>query len=165
MIASTFWKKLIHGAMSCDQSTFFGLLLVLAEVPRGVEELLRDDRRAQARVGERDALARDVCAAALEVPAHRRHVEDGDLLAVQHPHPPLSVAERDELHRASSVERARRCTIIKQALHATPQTFIATLRVDLGRPDEPVDLEILAQLDVHQAGRGAVVDRRHAIAC
>src|SRR2546429_1413629 len=37
-------------------------------------------------------------------------------------------------------------------------------RVDLGRLDEAVDLEVLAELDVHQAGRGAVVDRRHAVA-
>ena len=48
MIASTFWKKTIHGAIWCDQSTLLRLLLVLAEVAGGVEELLRDDRRAGA---------------------------------------------------------------------------------------------------------------------
>ena len=42
------------------------LLLVLAEVAGRVEELLRDDRRAQHRVRERDALAGLVRAAALE---------------------------------------------------------------------------------------------------
>src|SRR6185437_5051526 len=36
--------------------------------------------------------------------------------------------------------------------------------VDLGSLDEPVDLEALAELDVHQAGRGAVVDGRDAVA-
>ena len=43
-----------------------GLLLVLAEVPCGVEELLRNDRGAQVRVLERDALARVVGASVLE---------------------------------------------------------------------------------------------------
>ena len=48
------------------------LVLVLAEVARRVEELLRDDRRAQLRVGERRPVARVVRAAPLEVLAHRR---------------------------------------------------------------------------------------------
>ena len=58
------------------------LLLVLAEVAGGVEELLRDDRRAQPRVGERRPLAGVVGAAALEVRAHVGDVEADDLLAV-----------------------------------------------------------------------------------
>src|SRR2546423_1084738 len=80
------------------------LLLVLAEVAGRVEELLRDDGSAQARPRERDALAGIVGAAALEVLAHRRHVEPHDLLALGPPHLPVVV--RDELH-------------------ATPQTSIA----------------------------------------
>src|SRR5581483_12347907 len=42
------------------------LLLVLPEVPRGVEELLRDDRRAEALTLERDGFACLVGTAALE---------------------------------------------------------------------------------------------------
>ena len=66
-----------------------GLLLVLAEVPGGVEELLRDDRRPQPRALERNALAGLVRAGALEVLPHRRHVEDGDLVALDAAHAPL----------------------------------------------------------------------------
>src|SRR4051794_12398015 len=51
MIASTFWKNTIHGSTGCDQLTFLRLLVVLAEVAGGVEELLRDDRRPQLHVG------------------------------------------------------------------------------------------------------------------
>ena len=61
------------------------LLLVLAEVAGGVEELLRDDRRAQARVGESRPLGGLVGAAALEVRAHVGHVEADDLVAVDAP--------------------------------------------------------------------------------
>ena len=143
-----------------------GLGLVLAEVARRVEELLRDDRCAQARVGERDALARDVRAAALEVPPHGRDVEDGDLLAVEHPDPSLSPSPNvTSFIRAPSVEYEFRDDSARALSHATPQTVIATPRIDLRRLDEPVDLEVLAQLDVHQPGRGAVVDRRHVVAC
>ena len=74
------------------------LLLVLAEVAGGVEELLRHDRRAQLRLRQRDALAGLVRAAALEPLAHRRHVEHDDLLAVDPADPTL--VEGDELHRA-----------------------------------------------------------------
>ena len=81
------------------------LLLVLAEVAGRVEELLRDDRRAQARLRERHALAGLVCPAPLEVLAHRRDVEDGDLVAVEDAHASF-VAERDELH--ASALRSRR---------------------------------------------------------
>jgi hypothetical protein len=82
------------------------LLLVLAEVPRSVDELLRPDRRPQPRVRERDALTRLVGTAALELLPHRRHVEDRDLVAVDHADPRV-VPERDQLHST------------------TPQIFIA----------------------------------------
>ena len=73
------------------------LLLVLAEVAGRVEELLRDDRRAQPGLGDRDPLTGLVRPAALEVPAHRRDVEDGDLVAVEHADAPF-LPEADELH-------------------------------------------------------------------
>src|SRR5581483_12467324 len=72
------------------------LLLVLAEVARGVEELLRDDRRAQPDVGERRPLGGLVGAAPLEVRAHRRDVEADDVFAVDPTD--LAVVVRDELH-------------------------------------------------------------------
>ena len=76
------------------------LLLVLAEVARGVEELLRHDRRQQLRLGERHAPAALVGAAALEVLAHRRHVEQRDLVAddMSHGDPGVGVLERHKLH-------------------------------------------------------------------
>ena len=82
------------------------LLLVLAEVAGRVEELLRHDRRAERRVRERRPLARVVGAAALEVLAHRRHVEAHDLVAVDPAD--LAVVVRDELHRALQPARGRR---------------------------------------------------------
>src|SRR5262249_49595608 len=48
------------------------LLLVLAEVAGGMEELLRDDRWTQTRALERDPLAGLLRAATLEPLAHRR---------------------------------------------------------------------------------------------
>ena len=80
--------------------------LVLAEVAGRVEELLRDDRRAQPRLGERNPLAGLVGATALEVLPHRRHVENGDLLALEHPDPPYSLTERDQLHALSILSLA-----------------------------------------------------------
>src|SRR5579864_7676127 len=70
-----------------------------------MEELLRDDRRMQLRRGDRCSLAGLVGAAALEVPAHVGHVEPHDLVAQDVPDLPVVV--RDELH-------------------STPQTFMAT---------------------------------------
>ncbi len=88
------------------------LLLVLAVVAGRVEELPRDDGRAQPRAGERDAFAGLVRPAALEVLAHRRNVEDRDLVAVEYADAPL-FSERDELHAAASARAlaARRSTI------------------------------------------------------
>ena len=48
--------------------------------------------------------------------------------------------------------------------HATPQTFIATSAYVSRGLHEPVDVEVLAQLDVHQARRGSVVHGRDAVA-
>ena len=85
---------------------------MLTEVARRVEELLRDDRRPQPRLGERDPLAGLVGTAALEVLAHGRDVEDGDLVAVEHADARL-LAERDELHAGASARAlaARRSRI------------------------------------------------------
>ena len=79
------------------------LLLVLAEVAGGVEELLRDDRRLERRVGERRVLERVGCAALLEVGAHVRDVEPDDLLAVDPADLPAVVG--DELHPATPQTR------------------------------------------------------------
>ena len=84
------------------------LLLVLAEVAGGVEELLRHDRRLQARGGERRALAGVLGAAALEVGAQVGHVEADDLLALDPSD--LAAVVGDEPHavarrRASPSER------------------------------------------------------------
>ncbi len=86
------------------------LLLVLAEVARRVEELLRDDRRAQRRVLERDALARVVGTAFLEELAHGRNVEHGDLVTVEHPDHTV-LAERDELHDSTIFQKESFTTI------------------------------------------------------
>src|SRR4029079_19391350 len=98
MIASTFWKKTIHGAISCDQSTrfdssscsrklpdvwknFFGTIGARRVAAARGEKLLGEGGGAELRVRERRALVGVVRAAVLEVPAHRRHVEPDDLLA------------------------------------------------------------------------------------
>src|SRR5581483_1127965 len=81
------------------------LLLVLAEVSGGVEELLRDDRRMQPRLGERRPLEGVVGTAALKVRSHVGHVESHDLVAL---------------------EAADLAVVVRDELHATPQTDIAT---------------------------------------
>jgi hypothetical protein len=78
----------------------FRLLLVLAEVARGVEELLRDDRRSESNVVQRVLGPRVVSAAPLEVLAERadRELVDDAVLDPSD----LAVVEGDELHRRSS---------------------------------------------------------------
>ena len=58
------------------------LLLVLAEVAGGMEELLRDDRRLEVGVGERRPLADVLGASLVELRAQVGNVEPDDLLAV-----------------------------------------------------------------------------------
>ncbi len=83
------------------------LLLVLAEVAGGVEELLGDDRRAQANVGECDALA-GCRAVADSTPRSNSARMSGtsssvDLVAVEHAgaRGALGRLEGDELHVAT----------------------------------------------------------------
>src|SRR5947208_16121148 len=76
------------------------LLLVLAEVPRGVEELLRDDRRAEPSALERHALARLVGAATLEVRPQVGHVQQRALVPVDPARP--AVGERYEASQATT---------------------------------------------------------------
>ena len=88
---------MIHGAISCDQSTFFDSSSCSRKFPAVWNELLRDDRRAQRHVGERVLAHRSHARPApLEVLAHRVDVELGDDVAFDAPD--LAVVERDELH-------------------------------------------------------------------
>src|SRR5207302_7007523 len=80
----------------CDP---LGLLFVLPEVPRGVEELLGDDRRAEPDVVERELPPRRLRdLAAFEVVPHRRYVELDHAIASELADPP--VVEGHELHDA-----------------------------------------------------------------
>ena len=80
------------------------LLLVLAEVAGRVEELLRHDRGAQADVLERELVARRARnLVALEVMAHRRHLELHDLVSAQLAN--LAVVEGDQAGHAGSQSR------------------------------------------------------------
>ena len=45
MIASTFWKKTIHGKHGMREAGLFGLMMMLAKVAGRVEELLGNNRR------------------------------------------------------------------------------------------------------------------------
>src|SRR5919204_2151120 len=76
--------------------------------------------------------------------------------------PDVSESSPDCLLEPMSGTRYR--TGSKEACSHYPADGHGDPRVDLGRLDEGVDLEVLAQLDVHQPGRGAVVDGRHAVA-
>ena len=95
-IASTFWKKLIHGAIACDQSTFFDSSSCSRKLPAVWKNFFGTigARRFTASSGVRSGGV--VGAAALEVLAHRRHVEAHDLLALDAAH--LAVVVREELH-------------------------------------------------------------------
>ena len=95
-IASTFWKKLIHGAIWCDQSTFFDSSSCSRKLPAVWKNFFGTIGARELRLRERRALVGVVGAAALEVLAHRRHVEADDLLAVDAPD--LAVVVGDELH-------------------------------------------------------------------
>ena len=164
-IASTFWKKLIHGAMSCDQLTFSDSVLCSRKLPGGVEELLRDDRRPQPRLGERDALAGLVGATALEVLPHRRHVEHGDLLAVEHPDPARSLTERHELHALTVLSSlVATCSGHCAQLQPTPQTRIAIRAYVSAVRTRPSISRFSPFSTSIRPGRGAVVDGRDPVA-
>src|SRR5439155_14183487 len=73
------------------------LLLVLAEVPGCMDELLRDDRGTKRHVRERMFAPVRAChATGFEVRAHRRHVQLDDLIASELAD--KAVVEGDELH-------------------------------------------------------------------
>src|SRR5579863_9778821 len=67
-----------------------------------------------------------------------------------------------------AADTARRATSRRQTpgrgSFGRPADLRRHARVDLGRLDESLDLEVLAELDVHQARGGAVVDGRNAVA-
>src|SRR2546427_13287498 len=76
----------------------FRLLLVLAEVAGRVQELLRDDRRAELHLLERVFHARRPRSVEpFEVLTHRRHIELDNRVLPQLADP--TAVERDELHR------------------------------------------------------------------
>ena len=74
------------------------------------------------RLCERDALAGLVRAAPLEELAHRRDVEDDDLVAVEDADAPV-VSERDELHAGAS---ARRRTARRRRIRIEPLNGLIT---------------------------------------
>ena len=96
MIESTFWKKLIHGAIWCDQSTFFDSSSCSRKLPAVWKNFFGMIGASQLRLGERRAHVALVRAAELEVLAHRVHVELDDLVAVDPAD--LAAVVRDELH-------------------------------------------------------------------
>ena len=124
---------MIQGAISCDQPDPLRLLLVLAEVPGGVEELLGHDRWAQARAGERNRLAGLVAAAALEVRAHVGDPEHADLVADDMADPEV-LAERDEPHVAPQMSAAESAYTF--AVAASPATSRFSPRSASGSPLE-----------------------------
>src|SRR5215472_4307833 len=76
------------------------------------------------------------------------------------PHPATSSAKRCQSARPWSLP-ASRC---RSTVHSGEATDLhRDACVDLRRLGESLDLEVLAQLDVHQSGRRPVVDRRHAV--
>ena len=95
-IASTFWKKLIHGAIWCDQSTFFDSSSCSRKLPAVWKNFFGTIGASSfaSASGVRSSVSSR--AAALEVVAHRRHVEPHDLVAVDTADLPAVV--RDELH-------------------------------------------------------------------
>ena len=73
------------------------LFVVVGEVARRVEELLRHDRRPQPDAGQREALAGlSDLTAALEVFAGRGAIEPNDLVILQTAHPPS--IKRNQFH-------------------------------------------------------------------
>ena len=114
MIASTFWKKTIHGAISCDQLTRLGLFLVLLEVACSVEELLGKYRGEDPHLAEWRARPVGSCGksqagvAHLEQRAHIGHVESDHRVVDDNSRPcnAVCVLERRELHSLTPQKRA-----------------------------------------------------------
>ena len=95
-IASTFWKKLIHGAIWCDQSTFFDSSSCSRKLPAVWKNFFGTIGASSFASASGVRSSASFGAAALEPLAHRRHVEADDLLAVDAPD--LAAVVGDELH-------------------------------------------------------------------
>ena len=99
MIASTFWKKTIQGAISCDQSTCFDSCSCSRKFPAVWKNFfgMIGGRRYVSSSGIRSSVSS--APAVLEELAHGRDVEDDDLVPVEEPDPVVR-PEADELHAA-----------------------------------------------------------------
>ena len=104
MIASTFWKKTIHGAISCDQPTTFDSSSCSRKLPEVWKNFfgMIGARSCTSSSAYRAPAARSafgVVAALVERP-HVGQVERGDLVALDHARKAAAVGrlEGDQLH-------------------------------------------------------------------
>ena len=99
---------MIHGAISCDQPTFFDSSSCSRKLPAVWKNFfgMIGARSVASASAVRSAVSSG--AAALEVLAHRRDVEADDLVAVDAPH--LAVVVGHQLHRFLSVPQTRIAT-------------------------------------------------------
>src|SRR5579875_2552377 len=104
-MASTFWKKLIQGAIRCDQLTFRDSSSCSRKLPAVWKNFL-GAIGARSRASASGVRSPVSSAPPLEVRPHRGHVEADDLLAVQVAD--LAVVVGDELHATSQIAIATR---------------------------------------------------------
>ena len=103
--ASTFWKKTIQGAILCAQPTCFDSSSCSRKLPAVWKNFFGTIGGRSRAPSSGNALAGLVRAAALEVLPHRRHVEDGDLVALDASDAPL--VEGHEPSQASTSSACR----------------------------------------------------------
>ena len=135
-IASTFWKKLIHGAIACAQSTFFDSSSCSRKLPAVWKNFFGMIGARRRHVGERRALGR--CRS-------RRRARSTRASSARR-------GERPPRRRCVRPCGRRRTSRVSRA------DPLGNQRVGLSGLDEPVDVEVLAELHVHQTGRRPVVE-------
>src|SRR6185312_4353775 len=160
-IASTFWKKLIHGAIACDQSTFFDSSSCSRKFP-AVWKNFFGAIGARSRVS--GSGTRSPVSSAPPRSNHSRMVATSRT-AISSPssHPTRLSSPNVTSFTRLGLLSTRACVGSTQALSRHPAHAHRDPGVDLGRADEAVDLEVLAERDVHQARRRPVVDGRDAV--
>src|SRR6188768_2167079 len=163
-MASTFWKKLIHGAMSWAQLTFSDSVLCSRKLP-AVWKNFFGMIGARSRVSA-SATRSPVSAA----PPRSKYARIVGTSRTAISSPSSTPARPAPSPNVTSFTRHSSSRSLEPRIDSTqsPSRDAADAHCDpgarLGGADEPVDLEVLALLDVHQPGRGAVVHRRDPVA-
>src|SRR6188472_3606174 len=151
MIASMFWKKTIQGSTGCDQLTVFDSSSCSRKLPAVWKNFF-------GMIGARSRVsASGTRSPVSSAPPRSKYSRIVGTSSTAISSPSSTPTRLSSANVTSFIQSSSSSSC--DATHARGDS-----RVHLGGADEPVDLEVLAELDVHQPGRGAVVHGRDVVA-